>query len=225
MSALLDRLDAGLAVLRDERVASTLRRMYVDEQRRYDEGAVDLARWDDGDLAPEAWSRYAFPVRPEQGALIYLLARAARATRIVEFATSFGCSTTFAAAAVRDNGGGEVITAELVAAKADVARGHLRAAGLLDLVDLRVGDALERLAVLPGPVDLLIIDGWPDGARPSIDRRVLELVRPHLRPGAIVFDDNAEPDVVELLTSARHGFRALDLPDVDGVLAVYDGPR
>src|SRR5688572_18847802 len=53
------------------------------------------------------------PVSPKQGKLLYLLARARSARRIVEFGTSFGLSTIHLAAAVRDNGGGQVVGTEL----------------------------------------------------------------------------------------------------------------
>ena len=48
------------------------------------------------------------PVTRTQGRMLYLTARAIDARRIVEFGTSFGVSTIYLAAAVRDNGGGLV---------------------------------------------------------------------------------------------------------------------
>ncbi|HVJ61763.1 MAG TPA: hypothetical protein VM555_03530 [Tahibacter sp.] len=50
------------------------------------------------------------PVSRETGLLLYMLARSSRARTIVEFGTSFGISTLHLAAALRDNGGGRVIT-------------------------------------------------------------------------------------------------------------------
>ena len=57
-------------------------------------------------------SDFALPVSPKLGGLLYMLARAARACSIVEFGTSFGLSTLHLAAALRDNGGGRLITSE-----------------------------------------------------------------------------------------------------------------
>ena len=54
----------------------------------------------------------------------YLLCRALKATRVVEAGTSFGVSTLYLAAAVRDNGGGKVIATEWEHEKAEVARGQ-----------------------------------------------------------------------------------------------------
>lgn len=50
------------------------------------------------------------PVTPEFGALLYVLARSSGARLIVEFGTSFGVSTLFLAAALRDNGGGRLVS-------------------------------------------------------------------------------------------------------------------
>src|SRR6185437_16849342 len=52
------------------------------------------------------------PVSREQGHLLYLVARSIDARRIVEFGTSFGISTIYMAAAVKDNGGGVVVGSE-----------------------------------------------------------------------------------------------------------------
>jgi predicted O-methyltransferase YrrM len=128
------------------------------------------------------------PVSRETGALLYVLARSARATTIVEFGTSFGISTLHIAAALRDNGGGRLITTEFEASKVARARENLRVGGVLDLVEIREGDALETLrADLPDSVDLLLLDGakalYPD---------ILSLVESRLRIGALIVADNAD---------------------------------
>ena len=65
------------------------------------------------------------------------------------------------AAALRDNGGGQLITSEFEPSKVARARDNLIAGGLIDLVEIRQGDALQTLAVdLPDQVDLLL-----DGAK------------------------------------------------------------
>ena len=51
-------------------------------------------------------------VSRETGRLLYMLARSCGARTIVEFGTSFGISTLHLAAALRDNGGGRLITTE-----------------------------------------------------------------------------------------------------------------
>ena len=100
------------------------------------------------------------PVSRETGNFLYIIACAQRSRTIVEFGASFGISTIFLAAAVRDNGGGRVISSELNPAKVKKARQNLHEAGLGDLVEIREGDALKTLGQLEGEVDLLLLDGW-----------------------------------------------------------------
>jgi predicted O-methyltransferase YrrM len=125
------------------------------------------------------------PVSPKQGRLLYLLARARGARRIVEFGTSFGLSTIHLAAAVRDNGGGQVVGTELEPRKVAVARRNLEAAGLSDWAEIREGNALDTLSDPGGPVDLVFLDGFAPLYLP-----VLELVAPQLSPGAVIVADN-----------------------------------
>jgi len=121
----------------------------------------------------------------------YLLCRALGARRVVEAGTSYGVSTLYLAAAVRDNcgpgGGGMVIGTEHEPAKAAAARAHFAEAGLSDYIDLREGDLRETLKDVGGPVDFMLMDIWVEMARPA-----LELVAPRLRPGAIVVADNTQ---------------------------------
>ena len=99
-------------------------------------------------------------VSRETGALLYMLARSSGARTIVEFGTSFGISTLHLAAALRDNGGGRLITSEFEPSKVARARDNLTAGGLIDLVEIREGDALQTLSVdLPETIDLLLLDG------------------------------------------------------------------
>nr|WP_241839874.1 class I SAM-dependent methyltransferase [Frankia sp. CcI49] len=161
---------------------------------------------------PFEFTEVAFPIAPEQGDLLYLLCRATGATRVAECATSLGISTLYLAAAMRDNGGGLVIGSEIVPEKAAKARKNLADAGLDHLVDIRVGDALETFADLGGPVDLLLVDGWPTANPPSLSRSIIGLVAPQLRPGAIVVNDNAEEDYLEYVRDPANGFVGMSLP-------------
>lgn len=125
-------------------------------------------------------------VSPAYGRFLYTLARARRATRIVEFGSSMGVSTLYLAAALRDNGGGQLVGSELEPGKVARARASLGEAGLSELVEIREGDALETLKEVGGPVDVLLLDGaW------SLYLPVLKLIEPHLEPGAVVLGENA----------------------------------
>lgn len=166
----------------------------------------------DNDRDPYNYADYGFSIHSEQGDLIYLLCRAQGAKRVAEFATSVGMSAIYFAAAVRDNGGGEVIGSELVPAKVATARRNLVAAGLADLVDIRQGDARETLRDLGGPIDFLLVDGWPGAEGPSLARQVMEIVAPQIRIGGLVMNDNGEEDYLAYVRDPQNGFRTLSLP-------------
>lgn len=144
------------------------------------------------------------PVSRETGALLYMLARSARAKSIIEFGTSFGISTLHLAAALRDNGGGHLITSEFEPSKVARAREHLTRAGLIDLVEIREGDALKTLSTdLPETIDLLLLDGAK-----ALYLDILELVESRLRPGALIIADNADfcPDYLKRVRASGSGY-------------------
>src|SRR5688500_11668363 len=88
----------------------------------------------------------AISVSPAQGKLLYLLALVARAARILELGTLGGFSTVWLARALPR--GGKLITMEVDAGHAEVARKNIVRAGLADRVQIRVGKALELLPAL-----------------------------------------------------------------------------
>jgi len=160
------------------------------------------------------------PVSRETGALLYMLARSAGARSIVEFGTSFGISTIHLAAALRDNGGGHLITTEFEPSKIARARAHLDQAGLADFVEFREGDALETLARdLPGLVDLVLLDGakalYPD---------VLALLETRFAPGALIVADNADysPDYLARVRSPAQGYMSIPFAE-DVELSMWIG--
>jgi predicted O-methyltransferase YrrM len=151
-------------------------------------------------------------VDPNQGKLLYLTARAIQARLIVEFGTSFGISTVYLGAAARANNG-RVIGTEMEPAKARAARANMALAGLEQFVEIREGDAMKTLGSLEGPIDLLLLDGWKDIYLPMI-----KMLRPRLRPGAVVFADNiytykkALRPYVEYMQARANGFDSATLP-------------
>lgn len=144
------------------------------------------------------------PVSRKTGTLLYMLARGSGARTIVEFGTSFGLSTLHLAAALRDNGGGRLITSEFEPSKVTRAREHLAQGGFADLVEVREGDALRTLgADLPDSVDLLLLDGAK-----ALYPEILDLVEPRLRPSAFVVADDADksPDYLARVRSPACGY-------------------
>lgn len=145
------------------------------------------------------------PVSRETGVLLYQLARSSNARNIIEFGTSFGLSTLYMAAALRDNGGGgRLISSEFEPSKIAKAREHLAEGGVADLVEIREGDALKTLASgLPESIDLVLLDGakalYPD---------ILALLESRLRPGALIVADNADhsPEYLARVRAADSGY-------------------
>jgi predicted O-methyltransferase YrrM len=144
------------------------------------------------------------PVSRETGALLYMLARSSGARTIVEFGTSFGISTLHLAAALRDNRGGHLITSEFEPSKAARARDNLKAGGVIDLVEIREGDAPKTLSVdLPEAIDLVLLDGAK-----ALYPEILSLVESRLKVGALIVADNADmsPDYLKRVRSPMNGY-------------------
>ncbi len=152
-------------------------------------------------------------VSRETGLLLYMLARACRARNIVEFGTSFGVSTLFLAAALRDNGGGKLVTSEFEPSKVTKARENLIRGGLIDLVEIREGDALQTLgARLPETIDLLLLDGSK-----ALYFEILTLLESRLKPGTLILSDDADycPEYLAHVRSPANGY--MSAPVTDGV--------
>jgi predicted O-methyltransferase YrrM len=140
-----------------------------------------------------------------------MLARSGNARTVVEFGTSFGISTLHLAAAIRDNGGGRVITTEFESSKVAKARENLKAGGLLDLVEIRHGDALETLGRdLPEVIDLVLLDGAK-----GLYNDILNLLESRLRLGALLLGDNADmcPDYLERVRAVGGGYLSIPFGD------------
>lgn len=124
--------------------------------------------------------------------------------------TSFGISTLFLAAALRDNGGGRLITSEFEPSKVVRAGHNLADGGLLDLVDVRQGDALKTLADLPGAIDLVLLDGAK-----ALYLDVFKLIEPRLRPGALIVADDADncPEYLDYIRSTPGTYMSTSFAD------------
>ncbi|WP_323766840.1 O-methyltransferase [Marinovum sp.] len=142
-------------------------------------------------------------VSPDEGRLLYILARAIKAGRIVEFGASYGISSLYLAAAARDNAG-TLITTEVHPDKCAALRATFAATELADAITLLEGDARETLRPVSGPIDMLFLDGWKSAYLP-----IFELLRPSLRAGALIVADNcthaAAADYLAVVQSPASG--------------------
>ena len=98
----------------------------------------------------------AIQVAATHGALLHLLARSCGARRILEIGTLGGYSTIWLARALPP--GGTLVSLESEQRHAAVARANVAEAGVDDVVEIRVGPALETLPGLAGPFDLAFVD-------------------------------------------------------------------
>lgn len=194
-------------VLRDARVQRVIERMSQGRGRPAAGGPRSGGGHD-----PHAYADFGFSIHPDQGELLYVLCRSLDAHRVVDFATSVGFSTLYLAAAMRDNGGGRVIGAEIVPEKIATAKRNLAEAGLLEFVEIREGDARTTLRDVGGDVDLALIDGWPQPHGPSLSLEVMQVLAPQMRKGAIAVNDNAEEDYLAFTRNPLGWFRSITLP-------------
>ncbi|NLG78096.1 MAG: O-methyltransferase [Xanthomonadaceae bacterium] len=144
-------------------------------------------------------------VAPNQGKLLYVLARAMGVKKVLEIGTLAGYSTIWLARALAPDG--RVITLELDPKHADVARENVSNAGVGTLIDIRVGAALETLPRLEaegvGPFCLTFIDADKVNI-PSYFEWAVKLSRPGslivvdnvVRQGALVNEHSTDPDVI-----------------------------
>ncbi len=216
------------STLSSEAVTTLLGRLHAKASTE-DKAAKQRVRARESELggrlsAPQRYALYGnapLAIAPDVGELFYLLALARRARRIVEFGASHGLSTIYLAAAIRDGGAGSLITTELLPSKAHTAAENLAEAKLEDLVEVRVGDALQTLKDLAEEVDLLVLDGRNDQYL-----AVLRLVEPCLAPDALIAADlgNDDPDLVRYQVYMRdpaHGYFSIELsPDAGVELSV-----
>ena len=137
-------------------------------------------------------------VAPNQGKLLHLLARLQGARSILEIGTLGGYSTIWLARALPS--AGHLITLEADPKHADVARANIERAGLTDLVDVRLGPALDTLPHLAaegrGPFDLIFIDA----DKPSIPDYFTWALKLS-RLGSLIIVDNVVRDGA--ITDAR----------------------
>lgn len=151
-------------------------------------------------------------VGPEAAWFLHSLILARRPARVLELGTSYGYSTLFLADAVRQVGG-RLITMELADYKQAEAARLIGQAGLAEMVEFRLGDAVEMVRADPGPFDLVLLDIWKDLYLPC-----LEAVYPKLSDEGILAADNMidPPGVRE--EARRYRAAVAALPDMQTAL-------
>jgi caffeoyl-CoA O-methyltransferase len=161
-------------------------------------------------------------VGPVVGELLFLLAKISGAAQILEFGTASGYSALHLGNAARDVGG-KVISLENDAERAEEAESHVREAGLEEIVEVRRCDALQAVAEMDGPFDMVFLD---------IEKKDYASLLPHctrvVRKGGLLVADNvgfADADPFNRLLFEDAAWRAVHLyaflpmhsPERDGI--------
>jgi caffeoyl-CoA O-methyltransferase len=161
-----------------------------------------------------------------EGMLLAELVRLSRARRVLELGTFTGYSSISMAIALPT--GGRVITCDVNEETTAIARRYAEEAGVADRIDFRLGPALDAIAGLDGPFELVFIDADKPNYVNYYDATL-----PLLAEGGVMIVDNtlwsgrvADPDDHEANTEAIRALndRVRDDPRVENVLlTVRDG--
>jgi caffeoyl-CoA O-methyltransferase len=120
---------------------------------------------------------------PVEGRLLEALVFAMRPQTVLEIGTFSGYSALSMAAVLPD--GAKIITCELEDERADFAERHIAQAGQSGRIEIRRGPALETIAALDGPFDLVFVDADKTGYRDYY-----EAVLPKLSDNGLMLIDN-----------------------------------
>ncbi|SEL99133.1 O-methyltransferase [Aquimarina amphilecti] len=136
-------------------------------------------------LTPVDFKDLYLSISKEQGEDLTKLVVEKNYKNIVEFGTSFGISTLYLALGAMETNG-HIITTELITSKANKAKETFKKAGVDNLIDLRIGDAMKTLQHHKDPIDLLFLDGWKDVYLP-----LFQMLETNFHPNTTIYVDNA----------------------------------
>lgn len=178
----------------------------------------------------ERFSAHGMMVGPVEGQFLALMVELSGARQVLEIGTFTGYSALSMAAALPP--GGAVVTCDISEEHVAVARRHIEASPLADRIQIRLGPALDTVAELPGPFDLVFIDAdkgnyanYYEACLPKLSPSGLLLVDNVLWSGAVVDEADQSDD-----TKAIRAFndrvrndprvRCVMLPIRDGVSVI-----
>ena len=122
---------------------------------------------------------------PEKAEVLAKLVEKARPTLIVECGTAIGYSGLWMLEKLKAAGQGRLITVEIEPDRARQAQSHFNRAGFDDLVDSRIGNAIDVLRTITDPVDFLLLDNNFSNYFPCF-----QAIESRLVDGATVVADN-----------------------------------
>ena len=123
-------------------------------------------------------------VPSEDGRLLYDIILTKGYKRGLEIGTSNGYSALWLGMAFKATGG-RLITLEIEPQRAREAKENFKHAGLEDIIESRINDALKEIPALEGTFDFVFIDAWkPDYIK------YLQLILPKMKPGGVITAHN-----------------------------------
>lgn len=170
----------------NKQIENTIAQLYSDSKNDYLKMMKGAAKSIFRPMRPSDFKDAYLSISQEQGDRLVDMIKENKIKNIVEFGTSFGISTLFLAKGIIETGG-NIITTELIESKAKKAIENFKNAGVQDLIDLRIGDALVTLRDDNAPIDLLLLDGWKDLYLP-----LFQMLEPNFHTDTIIYVDNAD---------------------------------
>jgi predicted O-methyltransferase YrrM len=162
-------------------------------------------------IQPATFKDVYLSISKEQGEHLKVLIKQHNLKNMVEFGTSFGISTLFLAHGALDTDG-HIITTELIESKAKKAIENFEKAGVSNLIDVRIGDAMETLKGHQEPIDLLLLDGWKDLYLP-----LFRMLESNFHPQTIIYVDNAD------MADTQHFLRTIRQDNTYHQESLFDG--
>ncbi|WP_339726104.1 O-methyltransferase [Maribacter stanieri] len=162
-------------------------------------------------MQPEDFKHAYLSITEEQGLFLVELIKKNKLKNIVEFGTSFGISTLFLAQGALETKG-RIITTELIASKAEKAMENFKKAEVSNIIDVRIGDAMQTLQNHKAPIDLLFLDGWKDLYQP-----LFNMLESNFHTNTIIYVDNAN------MSESRAFLKEVGENDKYTLESIFDG--
>ncbi|WP_298497695.1 class I SAM-dependent methyltransferase [uncultured Algibacter sp.] len=174
-----------MIVAQQNQIVNTLNELYNDAVKDKFKIMKGLAKSVFRPMQPADFKDVYLSISKQQGEYLQQLIKQNNFKNIVEFGTSFGISTLFLAQGVLETGG-HIITTELIETKAKKAIENFKKAGVNELIDVRIGDALKTLNNHNDPIDLLLLDGWKD-----LYLAIFQTLEHNFHNNSVIYVDNA----------------------------------
>lgn len=169
-----------------EQIKTTLDYLYNDSKNDRIKMIKGISKSIFRPIQPSDFKDVYLSISQEQGEDLHRFVTKNNIKKIVEFGASFGISTIFLAKGAIETKG-HIITTELIESKAQKAIENFKKAGVNDLIEVRIGDALDTLKNHNEPIDLLFLDGWKDLYLP-----LFQILESNFHNNTFIYVDNAD---------------------------------